>query len=86
MISDYEEKVQFVVDKLPLRNEVTYSVNDAIEQFSISLVTELVKDVSRLERIKTLEEVREIGREYGRCLDTSFIEELDRLIEQAKSE
>ena len=41
---------------------------------------------SRLERIKTLEEVREIGREYGCCLDTSFIEELDRLIEQAKSE
>ena len=45
-----------------------------------------IDKASRLERIKTLEEVREIGREYGRCLDTSFIEELDRLIEQAKSE
>ena len=85
MISDYEEKIQFVVDKLPLRNEVSYSVNDALEQFSISIVAELVKDVSRLERIKTLEEVQ------NRLIDEfhptgGMLVMIDRLIEQAKSE
>jgi len=46
--------------------------------------TKGVKCASRLERIKTLDEVQKIGESYGQFLNSSFMLELNRLIADAK--